>query len=282
MQPFLLDDKGESWPAASPALQHALGTKRTGDALNDFVIRNMGFIRIIPTRTSTWLELCPDAVSPLALTGLLIWTNTNPGSRLVLRMVGSDTPMVVRRREQINAVLGNLIQIRIGSDQTFPSRFHKTRIKIDRSPFAGRINAARSILALTASETVKLQMLEHLFQGFVTMSAFDTEAGAYRIAHMGERYGMFDSSFCAQARGKSFDATHDRTYGAWVAAAHQSMHGTTEPVVEAIHAKIEWPRQPMREFSYTRLMIPFRLPSGGHAIIGATAIAQEPLSPQNG
>jgi len=272
MQPFLLDDKGESWPIHGHGLRIALGSDRSGDALADFVVRNMGFIRITPSKQSTWLDLNPDAVAPEALTGLLFWVHDNPEHRLVLRTVGSGPPMVVRRREEIHAVIGDLMCRRLGTKTVSASRFLRTRVPHDRSAFGKRLGNARTILASSDRPYRQLKQLENLFDGFITMSVFDADTGGYRINYMGERYGMFDASFCSQAEGKTFEATHDQAYGQWVAQAHDELREKTEPVTEVIHAKIEWPRRPIREFNYSRLLLPVWLPSGDHAIIGATAL----------
>lgn len=272
MRSLLFDEKGEEWPAHSRELQRALGTNRTGEALAEFVVRNMGFAEIAHVGRAAEICFCEATVSPHALIGLLQWVHDNPEPRVLLKLLGKPAPLIIRRRDQVNAAIGRLIQERVGSPLAFPSRFQKTRIRIGRSRFADRMVAVRAILSMSISRRIQLQMLEHLLDGFVTLSEFDPEIGTYRIRHMAERYGMFDASFCSQAEGKTFADTHDIAYGRWVAEAHDSIHDCTEPVAEVIHAQIEWPRRPRREFIYSRLMVPLKLASGRHLIVGATAL----------
>jgi hypothetical protein len=88
----------------SPRLAEHLGSSITGDALADYVVRNMGYVAAEASARSAHVRLRPAIAAPGALRAFLWWLRDQPLERVLLstaeegwRYELMSTPHAMRR-----------------------------------------------------------------------------------------------------------------------------------------------------------------------------------------
>src|SRR5262249_4680798 len=70
---LLIDDSGAFWDTASSELRFELTGFGAGEAFPDYVIKNLGFVRVDKRYRSASIKFRPDTVAPLAFARLMYW-----------------------------------------------------------------------------------------------------------------------------------------------------------------------------------------------------------------
>ena len=102
MQTFLFDDQGEIWDAKSHRLAEVLQASLRGEALVDYVIRNLGFVAVTQSNESLRIRVRPSVVSQTAFGALVYWLHDRPIERVLLSFFGTEwTHELVRSRDEV-------------------------------------------------------------------------------------------------------------------------------------------------------------------------------------
>jgi len=81
---MIFDDKGVAWNANSPRLADALHSSIRGEALADYVVRNLGFVAAETTNASARIRIRPAIVSQGALIALCHWLHDCTYDRILI------------------------------------------------------------------------------------------------------------------------------------------------------------------------------------------------------
>lgn len=101
---WVFADDGSVWPDGHPSLADELGTRRMGSSLTDFVVRNMGFVRLEERVGAPQLRYSPLTVSTAALDRVLGWLDGRRQTRLVVTSPTRGGPiLLLASRAQIVA-----------------------------------------------------------------------------------------------------------------------------------------------------------------------------------
>jgi hypothetical protein len=263
---WIIDDRGELWPADSQSLSDYLGTDQSGPHLTSFVVRNLGFIAIQLGARVNEIVYSPAAVAPEALAGVLYWLSDNAFVPVALREMKQTgaVPVHLHKRGVIQAI-GKLIDAR-----QFATEFSLSDIPISRSPFARTWEAAREICCRLSSHTDRDGILEHLFEGRFAVGRQDSGDGEFKVTAIGSYVSMRDDEFAQNAKGRSFRHLYDNSYGHWIADTYRTAVALETPTAARIDATITWPRLNPRKYRYSRLLMPFMASTGERYLMSAS------------
>jgi hypothetical protein len=81
---FFIDDSGSLWESGSLRLRLELTATQLGEQFSDYVVKNLGFVRLSRQRTSATVHFRPETVSRLALVRLLSWLADEKPERVII------------------------------------------------------------------------------------------------------------------------------------------------------------------------------------------------------
>ena len=139
---LLVDDSGMCWSEYHPGLSKMLRTQRTGAALASYVVRNMGFIRLVPRGRTVSVQLNPATVHGKAITGVCYWLTDSPIERAIVEPVGEAGPsQILGSRKDLIGYLGGLLDARAQRPD-----FILSPMEMAQSQFSGRLHVALDIM----------------------------------------------------------------------------------------------------------------------------------------
>lgn len=258
---WLIDDRGECWPAASETLRQRIGFAQTSlDVRCDYLVRNAGYILVRLQRQGVLLRWRP-ALTQRATVAALV---------LLLRELGEQRVLVSTLRagwyDRLAASVGQAIEI-VGSELAtetsdveghFRSRRRRPEEIAPNSPLRGAVLAAMD--AGRAFDPFALwQLLERTVAGrYILLEPVATEK-KLKIVTQGNGYRTLSKEWRRQAPGAIFDSQPDRSYARAAASGFWAALEADEPVIEAVDASIWWPGRGRTFLCYDRLILPLKV-----------------------
>jgi hypothetical protein len=208
-----------------------------------------------------------DLVSPVALTGLLIWLHDQHPKPIAVFGVARDFVDILPDRRRAVAYLSELIASR--SRQV---RFDRRATELGETPFAAVWCAAQEICTSEMSEAARMRILEALFGGNFTLNTFEDDGDACCVSAVGSQIYRLDPKFATDGLGATYRAMSDHAYGAWLAETFESYRGRERPFAERVTAAISYPLLPPR-VQFTRLVVPYCVGGAKHMLVASDAVA---------
>jgi hypothetical protein len=249
---WFIDERGEAWQSTSREVFRRLGSNRTGADLDTYLIEQMGFAGVRERPTLFEVHFSAQAVSPIALTGLLYWLTDRPQKPVTFTSRGNAVQVdIARDRSQAVAYVSRLIESR----HTTPlySRFG---LVLERTQFAAIWKTADEVVRADMSDEVRARILDRLFSGSYTLNNLDPSSGHYRVTAFGSSIAKFDPAFVARGLGITYHDMSDKLYGKWIAETFRGYSGLSDVAAESVDAAIEGTGTNNR-LRYTRLVLPF-------------------------
>jgi hypothetical protein len=273
MQTLLFDDTGEARDAQSPRLAEALQASLSGDALVNYVIRNLGFVAVTHTDDSVRIRLRPSVVSQLAFGALLYWLYDRPIRRVLLSLLGAGwSHELLRSREEAAQRL--MVQTEFKADDRigdFLERKRSLRDIPESSPFRALLAAWSESAGKFDSERFGPLLEKALNRQFVLVEASKRAPNLYFKA-IGSGLPKL-SEYCLPPNvNLRVDDQPDYAYGKWVSSLYRDVMVSDKPTLQEIDAVITWPEKPRTNYRYRRLVLPFEGEDNSTMLLGATQL----------
>lgn len=266
---LLIDDSGLCWSEHHPGLSKALGTNRTGDALSSYVVRNLGFIRLVPRGRTVSVQLNPATVHGKAVTGSCYWLTDSIVDRAIVEPVGDSAPsQILASRQDLIGYLGGLLDARAQRPD-----FILSPMDASQSQFSGRLRVALDIVRADLPIGLKTDLLHRMFDGRIVLSEFDTAAEQYRILAVGEGLKRLDPDIHQRFLGKSFGEALGGRYGTWITETLAQVARTGLPTTDYVEAVVPFGRTRPRRMFYERMLVPATVGSGTRYLLTCTSAA---------
>lgn len=260
---FLIDDRGECWPAASDTLRQRIGFAQTPlDVRCEFLVKNSGYIWVRIQRQGVLLRWRPALTQRASVAALV----------LLLRELGEQRILISTLRAEWNdrlaATVGQAIEL-IGSELAaetcefeghFMSRRRRPEEIAPNSPLRGAVLAAVDV-GRTFDPFALWQLLERTVAGRYILLEPVAADKKLKIVTQGKGYRTISKEWQQQAPGAVFDSQPDRNYARAAASGFWAALEADEPVIEAVDASIWWPGRGRTFLCYDRLILPLRVDS---------------------
>ncbi len=249
---LLVDDTGQCWPECHPELSRALKTERSGAALSNFAVRNLGFVRLLPRQASVIIQLNPHTVAAEAVTGAHYWIAEARLERAIVEPIASEEPIqMLTSRSEVVGYLGALMDAR-----TRRPEFIAVRLSTANSQLGSRLNVAKDIMRAHLPVSLKVDLLARMFDERITLSEFDIASDAFKVIAVGSGIARVLPNAQSRLVGQSFGTALGGPYGAWVSEVVDAAGRDGEPVNEAVEAVVQFGSQRPRRIFYERLLVP--------------------------
>ena len=266
---LLVDDSGMCWSEFHPNLAKMLGTHRTGEALSSYVIRNLGFIRLVPRGRTVSVQLNPATVHGKAITGACYWLTDSLVDRAIVEPVGELAPsQILASRQDLIGYLGGLLDARAQRPD-----FILSPMQLAQSQFSGRLNVALDIVRADLPVALKTDLLHRMFDGQIVLSEFDTIGGQYKMLAVGDGLLRLDPQIKQRFLGKSFGEALGGAYGAWITETLATVARAGTPTTQYVEAVVPFGRIRPRRMFYERMLVPATVGSGTRYLLTVTSAA---------
>lgn len=274
---IIFDDKGESWPAVTRELARALNSDLSPSDLNDFVIRNLGFVLVAHVRGGVRISLRPDILSPVAYASLMQWLFDNPQRRTILTTYGdAGRDELKGSPEGLRQALASCLR---RSSWRAGKQFHRARLSPTLLAPDSPLHTFRGLWeqGLSPEPAPLISLCNRLFKGRFALSEV-TEANELIIREHGRGYATYSDAYFARCIGQRIEDDPDMEYGRWTAEAHRQALTQREPLLEDVDVAICGAGQPGRHVRYQRIIAPLLGANGRKYLLSASILGSvEPL-----
>jgi len=272
MSSLLIDSGGELWGADSRAVRTAFDSPFSGGEFTRYAVRNLGFIGVHAFGNSCHLRLRPEFVSKEALQTFYTWMKSRQFERYVLSLTNDEETMELHRslsdvfRAVETAVLTSR-RAQAGDFLAEPSR-ETLAPPIVTLLEALRENPLRRDDPEGAAELERL--IRKTFGNRFVIVGTDGEKSKLTFGGIGEELFSPYQEWRSQAIGAPVARLPDPSYGAWVETSYRRALQTQEALSERVDAIVRWPHLGRARMRYTRIILPFKDPSGAPMLISGT------------
>lgn len=235
-------------------LAASTGTPLRGPELETFLLEECGFVRVaIIGRRHASIRLDSRRAHHVAVTAALMFVCEQgaKGGSLIDRAAPSR-PVLLPTHAALTEYLNGLVIARAST-----TRYLRRTIDKATSVFSGRLSAVHRLLLDNETQlSVKLGVMERVFNGRFTLNERDGETGELRILASGQALQKIDDFFDNAAEGATYYEMTDRRYGSWVASSLKAT-SESEPQTEAVDAMLTT-LAGVQRMTYERLLLPAR------------------------
>lgn len=263
---FLIDDEGDLWRIGSSDLSLRLGIDVSSEAMQEALIRNIGYVRIVESQLSTVVGFRPKTVSMIAFAAVLSRLYRSRPERTVLEVAGTNELSVY---PNLKAAMGRMQELIHASQGIVTEPYSRRLIAMDESaslllPWLAKWKEARHSFKY---ESWRDALHGDAHSRYVLVRS-DTEAGGYRIERAGDGLRIPDAKCAGNLEGRLLHCIPDEAYGRWINESYALTEQSLTPRLEAIEAMIYWPRSGRVPRRYLRLILPFRDRRGNTLLLG--------------
>lgn len=255
MKTVIIDDEGEDW-TSMPDFARYLGVQLQTVTLDEFVLKNMGFIRVTVADHSLIVDFWPRRVRPIALARLLYLLHDENADRVAINARDHVAPQyLVVDKDLALTKLADLCeahQAERSSDFLF-ARCDASSVS-DAHPFAKAVSFWRSRLGGAASTEDVLRLKALVHQRYVMVQG--DRGDRLELIECGAGRSKATRYWISQALGSSPQDLADTAYGSWVAASYRQTMLGAWPTLQQVDCIVEWPGEGRSRLTYDRLMLP--------------------------
>lgn len=273
MRSVVFDDQGQVWDArSSHQLAGYLHASIGGEALFDFVIRNLGFIGVREKGGSVRISLRPAVVSPIAFSALLYWLYDRRADRILISCCDGEWAheMIPSRDEAVRRLMQ-----RVNFSPRRDGDFLQEELPLEAVP---RTSPLREVLDAWSACQGKFDrermsaVLERALNGRYVLVEANPERSALLIKEVGSGLTKPAEYWLTRSIGNRLEDQPDYEFGKWAADYYRDVIAKGQPRFGNVDAVISWPQQARRSFCYQRLVIPFKAENGSTILMTASLV----------
>ncbi len=268
---IIFDDQGEAWPAVTRDLARSFNSDLSVSVLNDFVVRNLGFVQVTHIRGGVRITLRPDILSPVAYASLMQWLFDHPQRRAILTTHGdAGRDELKGSPEKLRQALATCLH---RSSWRAGKQFHRARLSPTTLAPDSPLRTFRGLWehGLSPEPDILISLCNRLFKGRFALSEV-TEANELIIREHGRGYATYSDAYFARCIGQRIEDDPDMEYGRWTAEAHRQALTQHEPLLEDVEVAICGAGQPGRRVRYQRIIAPLHGADGREYLLSASVL----------
>jgi hypothetical protein len=259
---FIVDDNGEVWRAPFDGLRLALGCNANADVFIPYVVRNLGFLRLVQKPHGLVVTLRPSATNPVTFASALFLISDFGSQRVVLSYL-EDPPLHVlccgtaEAREKLLCAMDQAEDAREAS-------FVSERRSLDDVPAN---SAIFKLLAFwgecrgTFDDEQLTTTLKAILRDRFALLSSHASGKTLIIENWGYGISSFGSNWLDMCRGLQFEDQPDYRYGRAAAVAYREVLSSGEPLFDCVDAITSNAGHGKRRIAYHRLIVPLRKPN---------------------
>jgi hypothetical protein len=258
---LIVDDAGEVWQTGSPALRQSLNIGNGDYDLTQFLIRNMGFVRLRLTDRIARITLYPRFLSREAYESLVHVLVSRDAQRTIIEDMGNPNRLdIIPDLEDAVARLGDLATV---GGNVLRRDFYCERLNMQRlrgnprlAPLASLLRRWRNTQG-TLRGDLAAEFSDPTLRGrAIVMRMTSPQSGVYE--YVGDGFPTFNATWRSSMLGRNPDGQPDPQYGHRTAEAYVQTHAAQAPRLEFVEAVIRVPGCLASRARYERLLLPWR------------------------
>ncbi len=258
----IIDDAGRTWQTRSDALRRSLHVDRHDFDLIQYVVRNLGFVRLRSLRDDARVTLYPRFLTNAAYEALVCALVAQDSARHIIEIAdGSGRVEIIPGLEDTAARLADLASTggSVTRDDFYNEELSLNRLRGDRrlAPMSSLMRRWRGSHA-TLPADFKSVFDDASLRGRAVVVRM-TGDGSGKVEYAGGGFTCFDPAWRSSVIGRDIREQPDLRYGQLVADAYTKTHLSKTPRLDFVEAVIRTPGCSLRRSRYERLLLPWRL-----------------------
>lgn len=262
---LIVDDNGRVWRTGSRELLDSLHVAGLQHDLTQYLIRNLGFVRLHTTRSGVRITLRPRFLTKAAFEALVFQMVSLESERFVIEIAdASGVIEIIPGVEDAAARLADLASV--GGNITRKD-FHREEISLHRlrgsprmAPLMGLLQRWRRAKGNLRTD-LATEFGDPALLGRATVMRMTGESRGV-IEYCGDGFTWSEASWRHAMVGHDASGHPDPQYGQNFWAGYLETQRTQAPRLELIEALIRVPGYPARRSRYERLLLPWRRNGG--------------------
>jgi hypothetical protein len=271
---LLIDDSGDFWEASSVELRVQLNGFGAGDAFPDYVVKNLGFVRIDRRRNSASVRFRPETVAPLAFARLMYWLAEEKVDRIAVSAYKEGQWRGFIHGDRL-AAFRSISALVNSSDRNgnVASDVLTRPTAISSLPKDCPLLAAIALWEEIGGDWGRLKSVDEisavLMDRFVLFEC--QSAGDFVVRDFGHGLPECAKDWLERAKGQRVQDQPDKRYGWSCALAYERTIQRLEPDLQDVDALVHWPGHGRLRRCYKRLLLPFKVGSRPAYLLSGTA-----------
>ena len=258
---LVVDDNGRVWRTGSRELLDSLHVAGLQRDLTQYLIRNLGFVRIHTTRSGVRITLRPRFLTKAAYEALVFQMVSLEHERFVIEIADAMGSIeIIPGVDDAAARLADLASV--GGNITRMD-FHREEISLHRlrgnprlSPLGGLLRRWRRSHGKLRTD-LATEFGDPALLGRATVMRMISETEGF-IEYVGDGFTWADASWRHVMIGHDANGQPDPRYGKNFWAGYLETQRAQTPRLEFVEAVIRVPDYPARRSRYERLLLPWR------------------------
>lgn len=271
---LLIDDSGVFWETSSFELRLELNGFGAGDAFPDYVVKNLGFVRIDRRRNSASVRFRPDTVAPMAFARLMYWLAEEKIDRIAVSAYKDGDWRGFLHGEKLAAfrAISTLVNSSERDGNVADEVLSRPTV-VSSLPAGCPLLGAIELWQEIGGDWESLGGLERM-RGILSdrFVLFECQSGGdFVVRDFGQGLPGCAKDWLERAKGKRVQDQPDKRYGWSCALAYEKTVQRLEPDLQDVDALVHWPGHGRLRRCYKRLLLPFMVGSRPVYLLSGTA-----------
>jgi hypothetical protein len=264
----IINHQGDVLPGDLQTLRELFRSNAPESILRAYAVKHAKFVLIDHHGKRANLFMEADDIALPTRVGLFIWLQHSAVKSIIIYDDPDSFMPVIQSRAKVLAWLQSWL---LPAHRPCPTSFRSRVIDSEQSALAPLARAFLRVAAELRSVEAAESISNEMFQGRFTISSLASDDKTMVIQSLGHGYRSFDRTWTDMARGRRPQDGPDYHYGLWVGETHRHALLTNRVLFDDVDAVIARPMAPPMRVTYTRCVVPFRLPKGPCYVLSASA-----------
>ena len=259
MSSWIVDDGGQLWDAASPALRQHLGCDLVGGDINGYLVRNLGYIRIEFDGKACRLFVNPSTMTDAAFATLVYHVSEQTFTSVDLSLFhkGWEELHFASLQEAFDEIMRHVRMRTITRHERFMSERRVLDDLTGDHPLARLHQLWRALSGRFDSQSYRDALSSLVDARYMVVSA-DQETSNLYFSEVGRGIRFYDHFWHVRTVGLRLQDQPDYDLGQWVSDAYRDTIVSDVPRLDNVDIIASRPRQDPVRIRYTRVMLPLQ------------------------
>lgn len=269
---FLIDDAGRLWDIDSFQLRAELDGFAAGSVFPDYVVKNLGFVRVDRRGQSATIWLRPATVAPIALAELMYWLVDGKFERVLVNSFLHDAwqHTMVGAAEKSFTSLATMLSSAAHLELSQEAVIARSS-SVSRMPADSPLTHALQLWWETSGDWHKMQARDFGTIVKARYSLFERQGGSFFVHGYGTGLPDCAKAWFEKAVGSPVHDHPDQRYGLSCLVNYRTVLDNGQPELQEIDALVSWPGNVRQRRRYKRLLLPLSIGQRLGYLLSATA-----------
>jgi hypothetical protein len=257
----VVDETGRLWRTGSPDLLRHLNITRRDYDLANYLVRNLGFVRLRTRRSDARVLLQPRFLTKAAYESLIFLLVTQDPHRTVLQTI--DTPERLEIIPDLEDAASRLADLAAQGGSILREDFFREPLSFDRmrrnarlAPIAALLRQWQALGGVLPANFDLVMGNPALLGRAMVLQMGGSSRGI--VEYVGDGFASFDATWRNRLLGHDPCNQPDPGYAMNAAYAYDETHRAQEPRLELVEAVIRVPGRRACRYRYERMLLPWR------------------------